>query len=594
MRWLCLFFLVFFAFEAVADEAPFDVVWENRLIKGADAIQVLDFDGDGFDEIYVVSYSSKDTILSCYDVSGSLLWDQAIPEFSKSAYPTEEVTFVHVGDVDFDEYLDLVIGGEAVAPALSYHPLYLAERLPEKGIGFMVMENRWTYDKSDLTTSARIVDLYGENENYVVTSSNDFHIYVFSQDGALAEKYTADGSLWDIHAVNADNDQQIELVAGSFQSIVYFKDNDVEWVYPTENRISKVFASDLDSDGVPELLGASRFNLIALNTAGQLLWKRKIDDLTSNFIVEDLEGDGTPEIIVGSGGVLSVYNSIGALLFQMNLEGRINSLGVVNADDDNLIEVVVGLNNRIILLKLREKYAKSNIALKHHERALQYFADGFAEKAITELHESIRLYEEVEDTKAVSELTKLLSGYEKNLIVEDRISQALDYMDKSRRYYGEGLLENSSQYASHARDLFEKLNNTYGILEAEAFMQQVEDHVMADNLISEAEGLYIQSSFEGALVKARKAHALYIKVDDSFGIKKSLSVIVLSEEASRTSTTYKTTIPLTTVRNTTTINASQEREKDNYLLYGGFGLLAILLIHTIRTTIKVRGGRRVT
>ncbi|MFH1835082.1 MAG: hypothetical protein ABH851_02710 [Methanobacteriota archaeon] len=576
----------------MADEAPFDVVWENRLIKGADAIQVLDFDGDGSYEIYVVSYSSKDTILSCFDVSGSLLWDQAIPEFSVHAYPTEEVKFVYVGDVDSDEYLDLVIGSEAVAPALSYHPLYLAERLPEKGIGFMVMENRWTYDKSDLTTSARIVDLYGENENFVITTSNDFNIYVFSQEGALAEKYTAEGSLWDIHAVNADNDQQIELVAGSFQSIVYFKDNDVEWVYPTENRISKVFASDLDSDGVPELLGASRFNLYALNTASQLLWKRKIDDLTSNFIVEDLEGDGTPEVIVGSGGVLSVYNSIGALLFQMNLEGRINSIGVVNADDDNLIEVVVGLNNRIILLKLREKYAKSNMALKHHESALQYFSDGFAEKAITELHESIRLYEEIEDTKAVSELTKLLSEYEKTLILEDRISLALDYLNKSRRYYGEGLLENSSQYAIHARDLFEKLNNTYGILEAEAVIQQVEDHLMADDLISEAEGLYIQSSFEDALVKARKAHALYIKVDDSFGIKKSLSVIVLSEEASRTSTTYKTTIPLTTVRKTTTINASQDLDKNNLLLYAGFALLAVLLAHTIRTTIKVRRKKR--
>jgi hypothetical protein len=585
-------FLIILCCTAGAADTPFTIAWEHQLIKGADDLQVLDFDKDNILEIYVSSYSSKGSMLSCFNANGTLLWDAEIPKFSYSTYPTEEIKLVRVGDVDRDENLDLVIGGEAIAPTVSYHPLYLAERMQERGGESATIQRRWTYDKSGLTTSAEIADLYGNKVKYIVVSSSDFNVYIYSAQGGLVGKYPVGSSVWDVHALNADNDSKLELVAAAFQGIFFFDlDNASSWVYNTENKVLRVSSFDLNSDGMSELIGSSRFDFYVLNANGRLLWEQKIEDLTSNIVVADLEGDGIFEILFASEGKLNVLNSTGTLLWEETLPGRINSVGVLDANRDGVLEVVAGSNNRVSLLKLELSYVKKNLAVKHHESALKYYSEGNISEAIRELNESIRLYFELDDAKTAEELKILLEEYERSLLFEDKINLALRYLNKSRQLYDAKLWDNSSFYSEEARKIFEELNHSYGIQEATGLIEKVEDHKKADALLDNAEKQYVSGRFEEAATDARSAYNLYAKLNDSFGAKKSNSVLSLSEQELKTTTLFETTtIDLTGVEATTfvvsTTVAPKKKEtvsetqdfRNRYALYA-MGVVALIFVY---------------
>ena len=562
------------------------------MIKGADDVQVFDADGDGVSEIYAVSYSSKNTILSCFDANGSLLWDAGVPRFSINAYPTEEVKIVRVVDADGDEFVDLVIGSEAVAPSVNYHPLYLAERAPEKGVGVVRIQREWTYERMSLTTSAFVSDFYGNDSLHVVSSSTDFNVYVISLDGVVSDVFAAGSSVWDAYALNADQDLKQELVAGSFEGIVFLKNGSVKWRYPTESRVSKVSAYDLNSNGSSEVIGASSLRIYVVSTEGKLIWDSRIDDLTSNLLVADLEGDGRPEILFGSGGKLTIFDGDGRLIDEIVFEGRVNAVSSIDANGDGVYDVVVGLNNRIVFMELSAAQVKGEIAANYYKKALDYYAVGEISKAISELEAAISLYTELENTAEVDRLRILLGDYKRNLVLEDQIKLAFDYLDNARLFFSAGKYANVTDRAKKALDIFTSVNNIGGVAEANNMLSLVEAHKSASLLIAEAEQLYISGDFDKAMLKVEEALEIFSRLNDSLGIKQAASISSLIDESIDRATTLPETTSLSRVlpRYTTTLKSAQQKKEDKYLIYAGGFMVAVMFLYVLKSAVFSRGG----
>lgn len=498
-------------------------------MRGADEIFVYDFDHNGVPELYVTSYSSRNTLLSSLALNGTPLWSTEVPRFSYSGYPTEEVKLVSVGDFDGNLNLDLVIAGEAVAPAVNYHPLYLAEKLPDTG-DVVRFDRRWTYSKSDLVTSASFVSFYGGNEKYVLASSIDFNVYAISSKGKVVETFNAGSSVWDVEAFNADNDPKLEFLAATFSGVLFF-DDDWAWNYSTKDRVSGVYSLKSGPDGDLIFLGVSRPSLLALNVSGGFLWERAVDELSSNVVVADLGSTGRGSILFGSGGTLSVLNTSGGLEWGASFDGRINSVAVVDVEGDGVSEIVLGLNDRIILLRIIGAEFFEARAKSYVNSALKAYDSRDLEKAVEELNTALDLYSQLNNTEKTAELNTLLTKIKKELLDEDKVNEGLGYIEKSRLLYLEPDFDGSLYYSRRALEIFRALGNPELEARAQELIDGVGYHMKADSSLAAAESLYVSGDFEGALFNAREALRLYSQVNNSLGIRKSESVVFLCEEA---------------------------------------------------------------
>jgi hypothetical protein len=60
-----------------------------------------------------------------------------------------------------------------------------------------------------------------------------------------------------------------------------------------------VSSTDVDGDGLPEIMGTDMGELICFDGDGQRLWERSVGDKVTRIVPVDLPGNRTSEIVVG-------------------------------------------------------------------------------------------------------------------------------------------------------------------------------------------------------------------------------------------------------------------------------------------------------
>ena len=141
-----------------------------------------------------------------------------------------------------------------------------------------------------------------------------------------------------------------QIVVGSEDRCVYGLDSnsgELNWEFAADDWVQTVSVSDINHDGVPEILvGSADKFLYILNLEGQMLARHDMKFPVHNIVAEDIDQDGCVEMLVSTDGkdlAALVYDSSGYFTekWRIPLNNRVLSLCAVDIDGDGRIEIIV-------------------------------------------------------------------------------------------------------------------------------------------------------------------------------------------------------------------------------------------------------------
>jgi hypothetical protein len=134
-----------------------------------------------------------------------------------------------------------------------------------------------------------------------------------------------------------------------------------DWQYKANDYINKVEVTDLNGDGVPEIIASSRDGIVydlGAKTSGHVNWQAIIGGNIKDFKILDYDKDGKKEVLAGSDrtGVpvrLLDWQSLnkGSTI---DFEQRVYAIDAADVDGDGANDIIIGgADHRVYVLKSR-------------------------------------------------------------------------------------------------------------------------------------------------------------------------------------------------------------------------------------------------
>jgi hypothetical protein len=394
-------------------------------------VSVGDIDGDGVVEIITVGYYHNSTASPEYDRGEAILWNWNGTEIVLEYAAYDPFTFstqynaIDFGYIDEEEDIDIVVAGSANIPFIVSGPgppsiVYQTQGMLIAGSwnGSVLTPKAFTYWPGDRNLKAiafdvAVCDVDNDGVTEIVTvgyqnttyPENGFkgqiRIWNITHSEFMLEQsfeywLGAPAEWHGISADDVDNDGQIELVAGGFAThlnmkiamLMIFSWNGTnlelekrhQWYTINDTRVSSVATTDIDKDGVTEILTGG-FYSDGLAAYGQLrVWSWDGDYLllkasrewgSGNYLsyegvsaiaTGDVDGDGEIEVVTGgfsgvlmwSSGQIRVWswNNNMLVLEAVNVWGDANAvygIAVDDVDNDGIVETVTGGQKAIFM-----------------------------------------------------------------------------------------------------------------------------------------------------------------------------------------------------------------------------------------------------
>jgi hypothetical protein len=153
----------------------------------------------------------------------------------------------------------------------------------------------------------------------------------------------------DFEIGNVDSDSENEIVLSNGKVIQDLNGIvSVEWQYPGGDFGYLIELSDIDSDNMKEIIGASTWNYVTAFDADiqSPKWQISTSQDIGALLVTDVDGDNIDDILYGDGqwGQIHCYNAINQTQkWQIaNPEHGVTNIAVVDADDDSNLEILWG------------------------------------------------------------------------------------------------------------------------------------------------------------------------------------------------------------------------------------------------------------
>ncbi|MBD1909986.1 MULTISPECIES: FG-GAP-like repeat-containing protein [unclassified Leptolyngbya] len=183
-------------------------------------------------------------------------------------------------------------------------------------------------------------------DDIVVVNNNNLFIYDAS---SLTLKHQLNYGAGDVRVGNVDGDAANEIVLSSGQVIqLNGTTATVEWTYAGGEFGSSIALSDVDGDGIQEIIGASAWYYITAFDADlqSPKWQINTRQDIGTLQVADIDGDGVDEILYGDGqwGSIHAYD-VKTLTEERtinNPEHGVTNIAISDLDGDGTLEIVWG------------------------------------------------------------------------------------------------------------------------------------------------------------------------------------------------------------------------------------------------------------
>jgi poly-gamma-glutamate capsule biosynthesis protein CapA/YwtB (metallophosphatase superfamily) len=163
---------------------------------------------------------------------------------------------------------------------------------------------------------------------------------------SLVWRYPTNEMVWSLAVTDLDGDGVQEVIGGSYDKHVYAlsADGRLLWRYQTGAAVYAVVTGDLDGNGGPEVLVGGDDNRVrALNADGHLLWQYQAGSRVVSVLAEDVDADGLREVISGSWGrQLALLAPDGELRWEVHGNGDVSAVHCADLNNDGQQEIVVG------------------------------------------------------------------------------------------------------------------------------------------------------------------------------------------------------------------------------------------------------------
>ncbi len=211
----------------------------------AKKIIISDIDGDGMEDIVVVSGTVRNHVIYIFDNNLELIWQKSF----KGDFPWG----LGVLDLNGDGTKEVLAAGSQI---LAYDIL-----------GDMLWNSGSEGSCFDLET----VDLDLDGSEEVIVGCRPY-LKVFSKEGELIWQYKTGGTVKSIEVSDIDGNSRKEIFVGSDKLYSLDADGNLRWSFNTSDEVYCVATGDLDWDGVEEIVVASK-KVFVVDGSGSKQWE---------------------------------------------------------------------------------------------------------------------------------------------------------------------------------------------------------------------------------------------------------------------------------------------------------------------------------
>jgi len=326
--------------------------WSHKFAAKVNDVCAADLDGDGVQEVIA---GVEDEHAYAVRTGGTLLWSHRFEPYRH--YPAH-VRVVHAADFDRDGTPEVAVGC-----ANSY---------------FFVLDNqgklrvdkdgpRWemkTYHQASAIGSA---DVDGDKHLELLCGCTYFARYIVSfhkrrwlRTNALGGCISGCGS---IATADVDADGHAEAIFADKDGRIAAAEKGepykakVLWErFVGDDDITRILSDDLDRDGRPDLLAASRSGFLARLSAtdGKIAWLQYGRSDMTDAAAADLIGDARREVVACNlDGYVYIYDSAGKLVARRFLGGPVTKLGIMCCKEGARPLVVGATGKELVAIRCR-------------------------------------------------------------------------------------------------------------------------------------------------------------------------------------------------------------------------------------------------
>ncbi len=309
-----------FAFSGAITAEKFGATtaW-SKPYAGAESMKVIDFTGDGQDELFVQNTSD----VTVYDGSGAVMWN--------FVYGSPKTT---LGDVDGDGVEDIIV-------------FYVGTGMSVDVIGKNAQNTIAT--ALDIGFPARVALIRFPSGPQIVLGDSDGGLLALSLDGQPL--WSSDLGSSEVRGMDDAkiNGQTYAAIATNDGSIaVYDADGKQVWSQSQE-QLRRLRAFDLNSDGNSEIITGGEYGAFFIYSAvdGSVLFNKSLGQAISEVREVELNGDPSSREIVAGGkdGGVWAFTNTGEELWSASLSDKVTEISGIDVDGDGKQEAVIGADS---------------------------------------------------------------------------------------------------------------------------------------------------------------------------------------------------------------------------------------------------------
>lgn len=307
-----------FSGSVAAEKFGATTAW-SKPYSAAESMKVIDFTGDGQDELFVQNTSD----ITVYDSNGAVMWN-----FS---YGSPKTT---LGDVDGDGVEDIIV-------------YYVGTGMSVDVIG--KAQQKTIATALDIGFPARVALIRFPSGPQIVLGDSDGGLLALSLDGQpLWTSQLGSSEVRGMDDAKINGQTYAAIATNDGNIAVYDADGKQVWSQSQE-QLRRLRAFDLNSDGNSEIITGGEYGAFFIYSAadGSTLFNKSLGQAVSEVREVELNGDPSSREIVAGGkeGGVWAFSNTGDPLWSGSLADKVTEISGIDINGDGKEEAVIGADS---------------------------------------------------------------------------------------------------------------------------------------------------------------------------------------------------------------------------------------------------------